>query len=193
MGFADDRIQKSILNPSVKINVEIDQAPISKTWFRLSEGLRVKNRAGRRRQNSASWVCQVGQLMVVAGPTVPALRGPLTWGYSNCALPGLGPWCTTAWGWRSSGRGTSDRLWGMASLRTSQRAAMYLVGHGGLPPLAAARSDCIWIHAGALGTLVREVGRSPCGLDWVFVLGKSQNSSFEVGCGAHYFSFWFFL
>ena len=51
---------------------------------------------------------------------------------------------------------------------------MYLVGHGGLPPFFAARSDCMCIHAGTLGTFLREVGRSPSGLDQVFLPGKKK-------------------
>ena len=57
---------------------------------------------------------------------------------------------------------------------TSQRAALYLVGLGGLPPLVAAWSNCMRIHAGTLGTLLREVGRSLSGHDQVFLPGKKK-------------------
>ena len=36
------------------------------------------------------------------------------------------------------------------------------------------------IHADTLGTLLREVGRSPSGHDWVFVLGKKKGTSWAV-------------
>ena len=57
---------------------------------------------------------------------------------------------------------------------TSQRAALYLLGLGGLPPLFAAWSICMRIHAGTSGTLLREVGRSPSGHDQVLLPGKKK-------------------
>lgn len=44
---------------------------------------------------------------------------------------------------QSAGRGAGDRVWGMASLGTLQRAALYLAGLGGLPPIWLLGSDCM--------------------------------------------------
>ena len=62
----------------------------------------------------------------------------------------------------------------MAALGTSQRAALYLVGRGGLLAVDAVGSDCTRIHAGTCGTLLREVVCFSSGHDQVFVSGKKN-------------------
>ena len=125
------------------------------------------------------------------GPTVPALRGPLTQGYSKGALPGeccgnWSPWAVVelqpeAGGQLGVARATESGGWHPWAPRSG--AALYLeVSVEACRPYFAAGSDCMWIHAGTLGTLLREVARSPSGHDQVFVPGKKylENRFFYI-------------
>ena len=54
-------------------------------------------------------------------------------------------------------------------------AACTLWSRGRPAAIRVAKSDCMRIHAGTLGTLLREVGRSPSGRDQVFLPGKKTD------------------
>ena len=74
-----------------------------------------------------------------------------------------------------TGQGAGDRVWGLASLGFPELGGVYLV----VASVQACRpkasgSDCMRIHAGTLGTLPREVGRSWGGFDQVFLPGKNK-------------------
>ena len=51
---------------------------------------------------------------------------------------------------------------------------MYTLASVQVSRSSATRSDCMRIHAGTLGTLPREVGRSLGGFDQVFLPGKKS-------------------
>ena len=81
-------------------------------------------------------------------------------------------------GWRSTGQGAGDRVWGLASLGFPELGGVYLV----VASVQACRpkasgSYCMRIHVGTLGTFPREVGRSLGGFDQVFLPGKKKEVS----------------
>ena len=112
---------------------------------------------------------------------MPALIGPLTRGYLKGALLGECGWGTKVLGlWRShslrpavywAGRGRPCLELGIPGLPDAGGVYLVVASVQACRPIASG-SDCMRIHAGTLGTLPREAGRSPSGHDQVFLPGK---------------------
>ena len=114
---------------------------------------------------------------------MPALRGPLTRGYSKGALLGECGWGTKVLGlWRShslrpavywAGRGRPCLGLGIPGLPDAGGVYLVVASVQACRPIASG-SDGMRIHAGTLGTLLREVGCSLSGHDQVSVPGKKK-------------------
>ena len=114
---------------------------------------------------------------------MPALIGPLTRGYLKGALLGECGWGTKVLGlWRShslrpavywAGRGRPCLGLGIPGLPDAGGVYLVVASVQACRPIASG-SDCMRIHAGTLGTLLREVGCSLSGHDQVFLPGKKK-------------------
>ena len=142
---------------SFAINV---RTPTSLPW---SDGVSV---------NTAFWVLPVQG----RGPAVPALRGPLT-GECGWGSEVFGLWCIRSLKLAVIWAGRGRPCLGLGIPRLPDAGGVYLVVASvqACRPIASG-SDCMRIHAGTLGTLLREVGCSLSGRDQVFVPGNQKKN-----------------